>query len=93
MTGISLILFPGEANKQLSEMRFKLQKSEQETSSLQAVVARLESQVVRYKSAAEASEKSEEALKTDRRKLQREVKLDSIFKIYIKLFKSVNLNW
>uniref|UniRef100_A0A6M2DLU5 Putative lrrfip family n=1 Tax=Xenopsylla cheopis TaxID=163159 RepID=A0A6M2DLU5_XENCH len=61
-----------EANKQLSEMRFKLQKSEQETSSLQAVVARLESQVVRYKSAAEASEKSEEALKTDRRKLQRE---------------------
>lgn len=40
---------------------------------MQATVARLESQVIRYKSAAEISEKSEEALKAEKRKLQREV--------------------
>ena len=38
-------------------------------------VARLESQVIRYKTAAETSEKSEEELKTERRKLQREVSI------------------
>ncbi len=37
-------------------------------------VARLESQVIRYKTAAETAERSEEELKTERRKLQREVK-------------------
>ncbi len=36
-------------------------------------VARLESQVVRYRTAAETAERSEEELKTERRKLQREV--------------------
>lgn len=36
-------------------------------------VARLESQVVRYKSAAETSEKLEGELKLEKRKLQREV--------------------
>lgn len=38
-------------------------------------VARLESQVIRYKSAAESSEKAEDELKIEKRKLQREVKL------------------
>lgn len=42
-------------------------------STLQATVARLESQVIRYKSAAEASEKAEDELKVEKRKLQREV--------------------
>lgn len=42
---------------------------------LQATVARLESQVIRYKTAAEVSEQSEEALKAEKRKLQREVSL------------------
>lgn len=37
-------------------------------------VARLESQVVRYKSAAETSEKLEDELKLEKRKLQREVR-------------------
>ncbi len=36
-------------------------------------VARLESQVVRFQTAAETAERSEEELKTERRKLQREV--------------------
>lgn len=48
---------------------------------LQATVARLESQVIRYKSAAEVSEKSEEALKAEKRKLQREVLHFSLFSI------------
>lgn len=43
-------------------------------STLQATVARLESQVIRYKSAAETSEKAEDELKVEKRKLQREVK-------------------
>lgn len=36
-------------------------------------MARLESQVIRYKSAAETSEKVEDELKVEKRKLQREV--------------------
>ncbi|XP_046413643.1 leucine-rich repeat flightless-interacting protein 2 isoform X3 [Neodiprion fabricii] len=63
-----------EANKHLSDYKFKLQKAEQDMSTLQATVARLESQVIRYKSAAEASEKAEDELKVEKRKLQREVR-------------------
>ena len=63
-----------EANKLLADYKFKLQKAEQDMSTLQATVARLESQVIRYKSAAEASEKAEDELKVEKRKLQREVK-------------------
>lgn len=63
----------GEANKQLADYKFRLQKSDQDIATLQATVARLESQVIRYKSAAEASEKAEDELKVEKRKLQREV--------------------
>ncbi|XP_032678826.1 leucine-rich repeat flightless-interacting protein 2 isoform X2 [Odontomachus brunneus] len=63
-----------EANKLLADYKFKLQKAEQDMSTLQATVARLESQVIRYKSAAEASEKVEDELKVEKRKLQREVR-------------------
>ncbi|XP_059478030.1 leucine-rich repeat flightless-interacting protein 2 isoform X2 [Neocloeon triangulifer] len=63
-----------EASKQLGDYKFKLQKAEQDISTLQANVARLESQVLRYKTAAETSEKAEEELKTEKRKLQREVR-------------------
>jgi hypothetical protein len=54
-------------------------------------VARLDSQVVRYKTASEAAEKAEDELKLEKRKLQREVfnclyllflKFDRIYKIY-----------
>jgi chromosome segregation ATPase len=63
----------GEASKQLGDYKFRAQKAEQDVATLQATVARLESQVIRYKAAAEVSEKAEEALKAEKRKLQREV--------------------
>lgn len=50
-------------------------KAEQEIASLQASLARSETQVIRYKSTADAAEKIEAELKVERRKLQREVKL------------------
>ena len=37
-------------------------------------MARLESQVIRFKTAAETAEQSEESLKTERRKMQRELR-------------------
>jgi len=61
-----------EANKQVNDCKFKLQKSEQEITALQSNVARLENLVARYKTTAEASEKSEDELKAEKRKLQRE---------------------
>ncbi|XP_066250992.1 leucine-rich repeat flightless-interacting protein 2 isoform X2 [Euwallacea similis] len=63
-----------EASKQLADYKFRAQKAEQDVATLQATVARLESQVIRYKTAAEVSEQSEEALKAEKRKLQREAR-------------------
>ncbi|XP_013789232.1 leucine-rich repeat flightless-interacting protein 2-like isoform X2 [Limulus polyphemus] len=63
-----------EANKQVSDYKFKLKKAEQENSTLQSSVSRLESQVIRYKTAAENAEKVEDELKAEKRKLQREVR-------------------
>uniref|UniRef100_A0A182K5E9 Leucine-rich repeat flightless-interacting protein 2 n=1 Tax=Anopheles christyi TaxID=43041 RepID=A0A182K5E9_9DIPT len=61
-----------EANKLITEYKYKLQKAEQEIANLQASLARSETQVIRYKSTAEAAEKAESDLKIERRKLQRE---------------------
>ncbi|XP_062537222.1 leucine-rich repeat flightless-interacting protein 2 isoform X3 [Armigeres subalbatus] len=61
-----------EANKLITDYKYKLAKAEQEIANLQASLARSESQVIRYKSTAEASEKAESELKIERRKLQRE---------------------
>ncbi|XP_033237613.1 leucine-rich repeat flightless-interacting protein 2 isoform X1 [Drosophila pseudoobscura] len=61
-----------EANKIISDYKYKLQKAEQEMANLQSSLARSETQVIRYKSTAEAAEKSESELKVERRKLQRE---------------------
>ncbi|KAL7743023.1 hypothetical protein ACLKA6_011379 [Drosophila palustris] len=61
-----------EANKIVSDYKYKLQKAEQEIANLQASLSRSESQVIRYKSTAEAAEKVEAELKVERRKLQRE---------------------
>ncbi|XP_066141964.1 leucine-rich repeat flightless-interacting protein 2 isoform X4 [Euwallacea fornicatus] len=63
-----------EVSKQLADYKFRAQKAEQDVATLQATVARLESQVIRYKTAAEVSEQSEEALKAEKRKLQREAR-------------------
>ncbi|XP_050302976.1 leucine-rich repeat flightless-interacting protein 2 isoform X2 [Anthonomus grandis grandis] len=63
-----------EASKQLADYKFRAQKAEQDVATLQATVARLETQVIRYKTAAEISEQSEEALKAEKRKLQREAR-------------------
>ncbi|XP_050439245.1 leucine-rich repeat flightless-interacting protein 2 isoform X2 [Adelges cooleyi] len=63
-----------ETNKVLGDYKFKWQKAEQDISTLQANVARLESQVIRYKTASEASEKSEDELKLEKRKMQRELR-------------------
>lgn len=70
---VCLSLFTGEANKLIADFKYKLTKAEQEIASLQASLARSETQVIRYKSTAEAAEKVEAELKIERRKLQREV--------------------
>ncbi|XP_039084567.1 leucine-rich repeat flightless-interacting protein 1 isoform X13 [Hyaena hyaena] len=63
-----------DANRQISDLKFKLAKSEQEITALEQNVIRLESQVARYKSAAENAEKIEDELKAEKRKLQRELR-------------------
>ncbi|XP_042281897.1 leucine-rich repeat flightless-interacting protein 2 isoform X10 [Thunnus maccoyii] len=69
-----------DSNRQISEMKFKLVKAEQEVTALEQNVTRLEGQVTRYKSASENSEKVEDELKAEKRKLQRELRsaLDKI---------------
>uniref|UniRef100_A0A3B4FVV7 Myosin tail domain-containing protein n=1 Tax=Pundamilia nyererei TaxID=303518 RepID=A0A3B4FVV7_9CICH len=59
---------------QISELKFKLVKAEQEATALEQNVTRLEGQVTRYKSAAENAEKIEDDLKAEKRKLQRELR-------------------
>lgn len=66
----------------ITDLKYKLQKSEQEIASLQATLARSETQVIRYKSEAEAAEKAEADLKIEKRKLQREV--NTFFNTFIR---------
>ncbi|KAM8904918.1 leucine-rich repeat flightless-interacting protein 2 isoform 7-T7 [Spinachia spinachia] len=63
-----------DANRQISDLKFKLVKSEQEVTTLEQNVIRLEGQVTRYRSASENAEKIEDELKVDKRKLQRELR-------------------
>uniref|UniRef100_A0A8C5DU56 Leucine-rich repeat flightless-interacting protein 2-like n=1 Tax=Gouania willdenowi TaxID=441366 RepID=A0A8C5DU56_GOUWI len=69
-----------DSHRQVSDMKFKLVKAEQEVTALEQNVTRLEGQVTRYKSAAENAEKVEDELKAEKRKLQRELRsaLDKI---------------
>uniref|UniRef100_A0A673B5H3 Uncharacterized protein n=1 Tax=Sphaeramia orbicularis TaxID=375764 RepID=A0A673B5H3_9TELE len=70
----NLIELQRDANRQISDLKFKLVKSEQEATALEQNVTRLEGQVTRYKSAAENAEKVEDELKAEKRKLQRELR-------------------
>ncbi|XP_036395585.1 leucine-rich repeat flightless-interacting protein 2 isoform X5 [Megalops cyprinoides] len=69
-----------DANRQISEYKFKLSKAEQEMGTMEQNINRLEGQVLRYKAAADNSEKIEDELKIEKRKLQRELRtaLDKI---------------
>ncbi|XP_036594453.1 leucine-rich repeat flightless-interacting protein 2 isoform X6 [Trichosurus vulpecula] len=69
-----------DANRQISEYKFRLSKAEQDITTMEQNIGRLEGQVARYKSAAENAEKVEDELKADKRRLQRELRtaLDKI---------------
>ncbi|XP_069814603.1 leucine-rich repeat flightless-interacting protein 2 isoform X24 [Dendropsophus ebraccatus] len=71
---LQLIEMQRDANRQISEYKFKLSKAEQDITTLEQNVLRLEGQVVRYKSAAENAEKVEDELKAEKRRLQRELR-------------------
>ncbi|XP_053511268.1 leucine-rich repeat flightless-interacting protein 1 isoform X12 [Artibeus jamaicensis] len=73
-TDVHMVDLQRDANRQISDLKFKLAKSEQEITALEQNVIRLESQVSRYKSAAENAEKIEDELKAEKRKLQRELR-------------------
>nr|DBA24777.1 TPA: hypothetical protein GDO54_012387 [Pyxicephalus adspersus]DBA24778.1 TPA: hypothetical protein GDO54_012387 [Pyxicephalus adspersus] len=71
---LQLIEMQRDANRQISEYKFKLSKAEQDITTLEQNVLRLEGQVTRYKSASENAEKVEDDLKAEKRKLQRELR-------------------
>ncbi|KAJ8291109.1 hypothetical protein GJAV_G00021500 [Gymnothorax javanicus] len=77
---LHLIELQRDANRQISEYKFKLSKAEQEMGTMEQNITRLEGQVSRYKAAADNSEKIEDELKAEKRKLQRELRtaLDKI---------------
>ncbi|XP_061664749.1 leucine-rich repeat flightless-interacting protein 2 isoform X2 [Syngnathoides biaculeatus] len=69
-----------DASRQISDLKFKLVKSEQEVATLEQNVIRLEGQVTRYRTASESAQMVEDELKVEKRKLQRELRsaLDQI---------------
>ncbi|XP_053476660.1 leucine-rich repeat flightless-interacting protein 2 isoform X13 [Ictalurus furcatus] len=79
-TDLNVIEMQRDANRQISEYKFKLSKAEQEMGTMEQNINRLEGQVLRYKAAADNSEKIEDELKAEKRKLQRELRgaLDKI---------------
>ncbi|XP_062312396.1 leucine-rich repeat flightless-interacting protein 2 isoform X12 [Osmerus eperlanus] len=73
-TDVNLVELQRDASRQISDLKFKLAKVEQEVTASEQNVTRLEGQVIRYKSASENSEKVEDELKAEKRKLQRELR-------------------
>ncbi|XP_063160155.1 leucine-rich repeat flightless-interacting protein 2 isoform X4 [Candoia aspera] len=71
---LQLIEMQRDANRQISDFKFKLSKAEQDINTFEQNVLRLEGQVLRYKTAAENAEKVEDELKAEKRKLQRELR-------------------
>ncbi|XP_062910906.1 leucine-rich repeat flightless-interacting protein 2 isoform X5 [Mobula hypostoma] len=74
-TDLQILEMQRDANRQLSEYKFKLSKAEQDIATVEQNVARLEGQLHRYKTASENSEKIEDELKAEKRRLQRELRL------------------
>ncbi|XP_076598513.1 leucine-rich repeat flightless-interacting protein 2-like isoform X10 [Chaetodon auriga] len=79
-TDLHFIEMQRDANRQISEYKFKLSKAEQEMGTMEQNINRLEGQVSRYKTSADNAEKVEDELKAEKRKLQRELRtaLDKI---------------
>nr|XP_057914240.1 leucine-rich repeat flightless-interacting protein 2 isoform X7 [Doryrhamphus excisus] len=79
-TDLHFIEMQRDANRQISEYKFKLSKAEQEMGTMEQNINRLEGQVSRYKASADNYEKIEDELKAEKRKLQRELRtaLDKI---------------
>ncbi|XP_067093105.1 leucine-rich repeat flightless-interacting protein 2 isoform X6 [Osmerus mordax] len=79
-TDLHFIEMQRDANRQISEYKFKLSKAEQEMGTMEQNINRLEGQVSRYKASADNSEKIEDELKVEKRKIQRELRtaLDKI---------------
>ncbi|XP_042358374.1 leucine-rich repeat flightless-interacting protein 2 isoform X5 [Plectropomus leopardus] len=79
-TDLHIIEMQRDANRQISEYKFKLSKAEQEMGTMEQNINRLEGQVSRYKASADNSERIEDELKAEKRKLQRELRtaLDKI---------------
>ncbi|XP_068581806.1 leucine-rich repeat flightless-interacting protein 2 isoform X8 [Cebidichthys violaceus] len=73
-TDLHIIEMQRDANRQISEYKFKLSKAEQEMGTMEQNINRLEGQVSRYKLSADNSEKVEDELKAEKRKLQRELR-------------------
>ncbi|XP_029305278.1 leucine-rich repeat flightless-interacting protein 2 isoform X2 [Cottoperca gobio] len=73
-TDLHIIEMQRDANRQISEYKFKISKAEQEIGTMEQNINRLEGQVSRYKASADNSEKVEDELKAEKRKLQRELR-------------------
>lgn len=73
-TDLHFIEMQRDANRQISEYKFKLSKAEQEMGTMEQNINRLEGQVSRYKASADNAEKIEDELKAEKRKLQRELR-------------------
>ncbi|CAG2162922.1 unnamed protein product [Oppiella nova] len=63
-----------EANKVVADYKLKVMKREQEISVLTGNVSRLETQLSRYKTAADEAQELEDELKAEKRKTQRELR-------------------
>uniref|UniRef100_A0A673XNX8 Leucine-rich repeat flightless-interacting protein 2 n=1 Tax=Salmo trutta TaxID=8032 RepID=A0A673XNX8_SALTR len=74
-TDLHFIEMQRDANRQISEYKFKLSKAEQEMGTMEQNINRLEGQVSRYKASVDNSEKIEDELNIEKRKLQRELRI------------------
>ncbi|RWS16576.1 leucine-rich repeat flightless-interacting protein 2-like protein [Dinothrombium tinctorium] len=74
INGIEMKLNEIETSKLIHEYKFRLIEAEQERNNLQNIIIRLETQLERLRQNAEQSEKLENDLKTEKRKVLRELR-------------------